>query len=242
MRRTMTPERRRRNDRAARRGVRDMSDPTPAPSAKRKFAWILALAAVGAAVVVGGRFWGAGTGGDNDVAVETPTPSAQAAPGRMVDFPCVERSGKAMRTADLAGQVVVADFMFTSCQATCPRLAAELRTVQAALAPGDDVRIVSFSVDPDRDSVAALAKYADDKGADKKRWLFLRSETRDLKKLMCDELHLANPDEPMLHSDRFVVFDASGVARGFYRPLDGVEPDWKTRLLADVAKLRGAAH
>jgi protein SCO1/2 len=216
-----------------------MSEPSPVKSTNRKYAWILAVAVVGAAVFVGGRHWGAGTAGENDVATVEPV---ETKTGRLVDFPCVERSGKAMRTADLKGQVIVADFMFTSCQATCPRMAVEMKHVQAALPPGDDVRIVSFSVDPDRDSVAALAKWADDKGADKKRWIFLRSETSDLKKLMCGELHLANPDEPMLHSDRFVVFDASGVARGFYRPLDNVEPDWQTRLLADVAKLRGAAH
>jgi len=213
----------------------------PDASPKSKLVLVATLVALGVAVAVGGRFWGAGAAGENDVA-EAPQPASTPAPGRLVDFPCVERSGKAMRTADLVGRVVVADFMFTSCQATCPRLAAELRGVQAALAPGDDVRIVSFSVDPDRDSIEALAKYADDKGADRARWLFLRSETSDLKKLMCGELHLANPDEPMLHSDRFVLFDAAGVARGFYRPLDNAEPEWRTRLLADVARLRGAGH
>jgi protein SCO1/2 len=212
-----------------------MSDASP----KSKFVWIAALGGLAVALAVGGHYWGSGTAGENDVA---PAQEAEATAGRMVDFPCVERSGKAMRTADLKGQVVVADFMFTSCQATCPRMAAEMKKVQAALAPGDDVRIVSFSVDPDRDSVAALAKWADDHGADRERWLLLRCETDDLKKLMCGELHLAKPDEPMLHSDKFVLFDASGVARGFYRPLDGVEPDWQTRLVADVTKLRGAAH
>jgi len=207
-------------------------------SSKRKIVWAAVVLALVAAIAVGGRLWGAGTAGENDV-----SESAPPSPGRLVDFACVDAaSGKQMRTSDLAGRIVVADFMFTSCQATCPRLAAEMKKVQTALADADDVRLVSFSVDPDRDSVTALAKYADAHGATPGRWIYLRSETDDLKKLMCGELHLADANEPMLHSDRLVLFDAEGAARGFYRPLDGVEPDWQARLVGDVAKLRTSAH
>ncbi len=215
------------------------SDATPRSTAGRTIAWAAAGAALLVALAVGARRWAAGTSGADD---EPSVAQADWAGAHLVDFPCVESSGKAMRTADLLGHVVVADFMFTSCQAVCPRMADALKEVQSALPPGDDVRIVSFSVDPERDPPGVLAKYADAHGADRKRWLYLHCETDDLKKLMCGELHLANANEPMLHSERFVLFDATGAARGMYRPLDGVEPDWKTRLLADVGKLRVAAR
>jgi len=217
-----------------------MSDAAPARNNKRLILWMAAGAALCVALVLGGRHWGAETSGENDVA------PAQAAEtpirGRMVEFPVVESSGKATSTKDLLGRVVVADFMFTSCQATCPRLTSEMKSLADALVGADDVRFVSFSVDPDRDAPGILAKYAKDHGCDPSRWIYLRSDPSDLKKLMCAQLHLANPNEAMLHSDRFVLFDADGVARGFYRPLDGVEPEWKSRLLADVARLRTSAH
>ena len=201
--------------------------------AQRKIVWMAAAAIVLAALIVGAHQW-------KDFAQDTPDPSGANAPtGRMVDFACVDRSGQALRTSDLKGRFVVADFVFTSCSGMCPKLAAEMKTVQDAIADQRDVQIVSFTVDPDRDATAIRAKYADDHGFDPARWLFVRSEIGDLKKLMVDQLHLVSDTDPILHTDRFVLFDPSGEARGVYKPLE--DEGWRTKLFADLGRLR-AAH
>lgn len=205
------------------------------PNRRKTLVWAGALVALGAAIAFGAHVWGGVADGDEALPEEAAAPTR----GRLVDFPCVERSGAAMRTADLHGRFVVADFMFTNCQGQCPKLEAKMKEVQDA-APGDDVRLVSITVDPDRDAAPVMAKYAEKLGADPTRWLFVRAAKDDVERLMVDELGVAKPHELILHSDQFILFDKAGAARASYRPLD--EPEWRTRLLADLARLRGVAR
>lgn len=198
----------------------------------RALGWIVAVLALGAVVAFGARIWQPG-GDDAPAGADVPK-------GRLIDFACVERSGRAMRTSELAGRFVVADFVFTSCSGMCPALAAEMKKAQEATAGRDDVRMVSFTVDPDRDRPAVMAKYADEHGFDKDRWLFLRAEIPDLKAFMVGELGLAAPTDIVLHTDRFVLFDPTGAARAVYRPLE--DPAWRLRLAADLDRLRPAGH
>jgi protein SCO1 len=206
---------------------------SPMTDGQRKIVWFGAIAVVAAALVAGARFWGAAQDADEaPAAADTPK-------GRLVDFAVVDRSGKAMRTSELRGKFVLADFVFTSCSAMCPSLSKEMRGVQDADA-APDLAFVSFSVDPERDQIGVLAKYADEHGFDAKRWLFLRSDLGDLKKLMVDELGLVASTDIILHTDRFVLFAPDGAACAVYRPLD--DPAWRSKLAADLARLRPAAH
>jgi len=206
---------------------------SPMTDGQRKFVWLGAIGVVVAALVFGARVWDAAqTPAETAVVADTPT-------GHLVDFACVDRSGKAMRTADLKGKFVLADFVFTSCSAMCPSLAKEMKSVQDSDA-GRELAFASFSVDPARDTLPVMAKYADEHGFDANRWLFLRSDLPDLKKLMCDELHLAETTDIILHTDRFVLFAPDGAACAIYRPLD--DATWRTKLAADLGRLRPAAH
>lgn len=154
--------------------------------------------------------------------------------GTLLDVACVERSGRAMRTSDLKGRYVVADFIFTSCSGQCPKLAAEMKKLQDDGI--DDLQLVSISVDPARDSPEKLAEYAKRFGADPARWLFLRVEAPDLRRIMVDELGLVEPKDPTLHSELLVLFDKSGHAANTYEPL--LNPDWRVDVAMHLRKLR----
>jgi cytochrome oxidase Cu insertion factor (SCO1/SenC/PrrC family) len=158
--------------------------------------------------------------------------------GELGEFPCVERSGRAANTSELRGKFVVADLIFTNCGGPCPAMTTTMADLQKALKGADDVVLVSFSVDPERDTPKVLSDYADRYGADKDRWLFLRAELPQLREIAYDELHLvASRDEPVIHSQQFALIDRDGKIRAYYSPMS--DPDWKTKLLADLGKLRG---
>jgi protein SCO1 len=191
--------------------------------------FVVLAGAVLAAAAFGGRYFAS--------LHEDPTSSKPAPEGRLLDLAAVERSGRTMRTAELAGRCVVADFVFTSCSNQCPRLQAKMRELQES-AP--ELQLVSFTVDPDRDTAERLAKWATALKADSARWLFLRASVEDLRKLMVGELHLSAAKDPTLHSDAFALFGPDGRVRGIYRPLE--EPEWRSRLDTDLAACRPAAH
>ena len=56
----------------------------------------------------------------------------------------------------------MADFFFTTCPGICPHLSNSLEQVQSAFVRDNNFKIVSFSVDPAKDSIMALRKYADE--------------------------------------------------------------------------------
>jgi protein SCO1 len=158
--------------------------------------------------------------------------------GELGAYPVVERSGRAMSTSDLRGKFVVADFIFTNCGGPCPAMTTTMATLQEALKGADDVLLVSFTVDPERDTPKALSDYADRYGADKDRWLFLRAEMQQIRQIAYDEMHLvASREEPVIHSKQFALLDRAGKVCAYYSPMS--DPNWKTKLVADLAKLRG---
>ena len=154
------------------------------------------------------------------------------------EFSLVERSGKTVTRHDLAGKVWVADFIFTNCGGTCPMMSEEMRKLQDVLPP--EIHMVSFTVDPSRDTAEVLAKYAQKFGADENRWWFLTGERQALYDLSIKGFKLALEDtggtrtEPITHSTRFALVDRQGMIRGYY---GGTEDEELKRLSADAKKL-----
>lgn len=138
------------------------------------------------------------------------------------DFSATSASGAVVRKSDFAGKVFVADFIFTTCQGICPGMTAKMRALAEGLRDEPRIRLVSFTVDPDHDTPEVLQRYAREHGADPARWSFLRIRTADLRRLVREGFKLAVEDagvgavEPILHSTRFVLVDATGVIRGYY--------------------------
>lgn len=163
--------------------------------------------------------------------------------GTVPPFTLVNRDGRTVTADDLAGAAWVADFVFTRCAASCPlmteRMAKLGRDFDLA-APGEPgsprLRLVSFTVDPDHDTPAVLAAYAERYKAPP-AWLFLTGPQADLHRLSGDGFKLAvepagGPEkEPILHSTRFVLVDARGCIRGYY---DGFDGESMRRLERDV--------
>ncbi len=79
---------------------------------------------------------------------------------------------------DLLGKVWIASFVFTRCTAGCPQISTTMKRLQGDLSGYPDVRLVTFTVDPEHDDPGELSRYADAYGADPERWLFLTGEAR----------------------------------------------------------------
>lgn len=160
------------------------------------------------------------------------------------DFSTTSESGATVTRASLAGNVFVADFIFTTCRGICPGMTAKMKSLAATLRDEPRVRFVSFTVDPEHDTPDVLARYATEHGADPARWSFLRTDTESLRRLCREGFRLAVEDagpgarEPILHSTRFVLVDDGGTIRGYY---DSDEPGAMEALAADARTLARAA-
>lgn len=129
----------------------------------------------------------------------------------------------------LVGRVHVVNFLFTSCEATCPLLVRQMQEVERnTRALGDRVRFLSISVDPETDTPTVLRRYVDKRGLDTRRWLFLtgpldaveRAVVGAFQSPMGKQVHPAEGDVPTLveitHGENFVVVDAEGRIRALH--------------------------
>jgi protein SCO1/2 len=158
--------------------------------------------------------------------------------GAVPEFSLTERSGKTIRLEQLRGTIWIADFIYTDCQDTCPLQSAEMARLQDELSAQRAVKLVSFSVNPDKDTPSILSQYADRfKASD--RWLFLTGGQEEIKSLVQNGFRLsvatASSDPGViLHSPRFVLIDRQAQIRGYY---DSRDNEALQRLRRDVAIL-----
>jgi cytochrome oxidase Cu insertion factor (SCO1/SenC/PrrC family) len=160
--------------------------------------------------------------------------------GSVPEFSLTEANGATLRRADLLGKVWVASFIFTRCGEACPLMMQHEARLQPDLPLRDDLRLVSFSVDPDWDTPKVLTEYAHTFGADQSRWLFLTGDKKQVYHLASDGFHLAvlpaDPakEMPILHSTKLVLVDRGGAIRGYY---DSSDPAEMQKLVRDVRQV-----
>jgi protein SCO1/2 len=151
-------------------------------------------------------------------------------------FQLTSQSGQPFDSKSLDGDIWVADFIYTTCPGPCPRMSAQMRGVQSAVASMPRVKLVSITVDPKNDTPAVLAAYATRYRAQPDRWFFLTGEQAALESLCRNGFKLGDVDGSMVHSTRFVLVDRHGRVRGFY----SVEEDGAVaKLLHDIRTLVG---
>lgn len=142
--------------------------------------------------------------------------------GPVPDFSLTDQTGATVRSADLKGHPWLANFIFTSCATICPMLSTQMAGFQAEFADWPALRLVSFTVDPARDTPEVLASYGARFGAQAGRWYFLtgppdvvKTVVTDGFKQMMEAVLKADGTPDVLHSQRYVVVDDAGMIRGF---------------------------
>jgi protein SCO1/2 len=162
--------------------------------------------------------------------------------GAVPEFSLVERSGKTVTLANLRGTIWVADFIYTTCADTCPLQTAEMGKLQAEWRDKPGLKLVSFSVDPEKDTAEVLSRYADRHKADSQRWLFLTGAKEEITRLVQGGFKLSavpvvntqSSEGVIMHSPRFVLVDRQAQIRGYY---DSRDQQALERLKKDVAIL-----
>ncbi|HYI95561.1 MAG TPA: SCO family protein [Bryobacteraceae bacterium] len=160
--------------------------------------------------------------------------------GVVPDFKLTDQSNRAFDSKlQLDGRVWVANFIFTTCSGPCPRMTAQFKKLRDEVADDPKLRMVSFTIDPARDTPEALATYARNFGANPDKWFFLTGAQKDLHELSRNAFMLGDIDGNLEHSSRFVLVDTQSRIRGFY---DSADQEGLQKLTTDLrALLKGAS-
>ncbi len=136
-------------------------------------------------------------------------------------FSVTDQAGKEINDKVLNKNIFIANFFFTSCKDICPTMNYKLAEIYDKAKEWSEIQFVSFSVDPDNDSTAALAAYAKLFKADKNIWHFCRTDKNSLFKIgQGFLLPVAIEDSTIDHSQQILLIDKSRHIRGIYNGLD----------------------
>ena len=79
---------------------------------------------------------------------------------RIANFRLTNQNGHIVTQQDYENKIYVADFFFTTCPSICPIMTDNMGYVQSQILDDPNVKLLSFSVTPEIDSVPQLKKYA----------------------------------------------------------------------------------
>lgn len=144
-------------------------------------------------------------------------------------FSFTNQDGKTITDKDLENQIYVASFFFASCKSVCPKLNEEMGRVQYAFKDYKNFHILSITVDPERDSVAALKAYAETMRADSSMWWFLTGNKDSIYSLARDgylvPAAMRTEENDFFHSQDILLIDKQKRIRGVYDGTDKLEVD-----------------
>lgn len=138
------------------------------------------------------------------------------------------QNGKKVTLADARGKIIVLDFFFTHCPSICPGLAKNMKRLQQSFEKNDSiVQFISISVDPERDSVPELRRFADRFNANQDNWWFVTGNKKEIYDFAFTEIKASiadtDVDTAFIHTENFFLLDSSRVVRGWYNGFDTVK-------------------
>lgn len=154
-------------------------------------------------------------------------------------FSMTNQNGQPITEKDYDNTIYVADFFFTTCPSICPIMIKNMYALQEKLADLPQVKLLSFSVTPQIDSVAQLKRYALKNKVDDARWNLVTGSKKDIYQLARKSYLVVKDDGDggpydMIHTENFVLVDKQKRIRGFY---DGTQQEAMDAIYNDIKLL-----
>lgn len=161
--------------------------------------------------------------------------------GTVQPFSFTNQDGKTVTEKDVAGKVTAVNFFFTTCKTVCPIMNNNLKPVYDQFKNEADFLTLSFTSDPETDSVAQLKHYADSMGVDTRKWIFLTGRkdslyalARHSYKIDDPKNFVANINDDFLHTQFIALVNRKGEVVRIY---DGIKNSEVSQMATDIKKL-----
>lgn len=160
------------------------------------------------------------------------------------DFNFQNQSGEWLASEDIEGKIWVAEYFFTTCGSICPKMNKQMQRIQQKFKTDRNLVLLSFTVDPETDTIAQMRNHADILGAKLPQWQFLTGEKSKLYGLARKSFFLLKPAEAanlgdagndFIHTNNFVLVDQKRRIRGYY---DGTNAKEVDKLMSDINSLK----
>jgi len=156
------------------------------------------------------------------------------------DFAFRDQNNQLITQNSIKGNVFVVEYFFTTCGTICPKMNEQMQRVQEAYRKNSNIKILSFTVNPEIDTVEQMKRYSLSHKADDQQWHFLTGKKEVLYDLARKSFFVLKPAEAQnlgdagsdfIHTNNFVLIDQSMRIRGYY---DGTNPKEVNKLIKHI--------
>ncbi|MDA8692877.1 SCO family protein [Saprospiraceae bacterium] len=157
---------------------------------------------------------------------------------KIPEFLFIDQDSTPISNESLSDYIYLTDFFFTSCPSICPIVKKQMLRIYDKYEDNPQVKLVSHTLDPKRDTAEKLKQYADKLNVSDDKWLFLTGDKDSLIDMSAKYFISAYEDDDapggIDHSGLVVLVDKKGHIRA---SAQGTDPDDMTDLLLDIDKL-----
>ncbi len=156
-------------------------------------------------------------------------------------FTMTNQNGQTITEKDYENKVYVADFFFTTCPSICPIMTKNMFSLQEKLKTKyPEVKLLSYSVTPEIDTIEQLKRYAVKNKVDDKIWNLVTGDKKEIYTLARKSYLVVQNDgnggpHDMIHTENFVLIDKENRIRGYY---DGTDINEMDRLMTEIGMLK----
>lgn len=147
-----------------------------------------------------------------------------------LDATLTDQDGRAFAFADAAGRPRVVSMFYTSCQFVCPMIVDTLKKTERALPEADRVKldVLLVSLDPERDTTAALKRTAGQRRIDAANWRLARTDKAAVRRIaaVLGVQYKQLDDGEFSHSSALVLLDAQGRIVARTEKLGDADPEF----------------
>lgn len=141
----------------------------------------------------------------------------------------LNQNGNSKSSKDFKNKVRLVDFFFTSCPTICPKMTVNMKKIQQLINTDclNNIELLSFTVDPLRDSVEKLKEYCNTYNVDSKNWNMLTGDQNSIYELGVNGFLVPNQEDALapggfLHSEKMILIDKKNRIRGYYDGTDSL--------------------
>lgn len=159
------------------------------------------------------------------------TPEWNKPTHKIPEFSFTNQNGETITNKTFEGKIYIADFFFTSCPGICPKLTKNMGSLQEAYKTDGDIKLLSHTVMPWKDSVPILKTYALKNKVQNEKWHLVTGNKDELYNIarngyFADEDFTKTQDESnFIHTENFILVDKEGYIRGVYNGTLEVDVD-----------------
>lgn len=119
--------------------------------------------------------------------------------------------------------ITIVSFFSASCKKECPIVCGHVKILSQKLVNSTDIKFVSFSLDPDIDTIGSLQQFAKAYEVDSNQWTIVTGDKQNLKNIATKSFDIPEKNEvnaeTIKHSTTLYLVDKNGQIRGTYNGL-----------------------